>query len=166
MIYLITAHDRQKRLARIDDPKQLKTKFWDSVCELTAHKTVLYSIETFDAFDKKALPNRVNIVYAKSNRQTRHLPNVLVNNNFKDIVETFGNKNEDIYIIGSTQDIVETFSKDADYIIDYSTDEIGHTLQSIFDSINFADYTLLKKKEYPEFDIRYFVREKTNFIGN
>lgn len=164
MIYLVTVHDRQKRLSNIDSQKQLQTKVWKSIVDLTLHKTILYPLETYNAFNKKALPNRVNIVFSRL-RKAHKIPNVLVNNNFKDIVSEFAEKSEDIYVIGSTKEVVERFSKDADYIIDYSTEELGHTNQSIFDTINFADYTLLKKTDYKDFTLRYFVREKTNFIG-
>ncbi|MCQ3907553.1 MAG: hypothetical protein MJ219_02125 [Mycoplasmoidaceae bacterium] len=113
-----------------------------------------------------ALPNRVNIVFANRNKKSNKLPNVLINNNIRDIITTFQNQDDDLYIIGSTTDIVEIFSKDADFIIDFTTEELGHTEQSIFDTINFADYKLLRKEEYPKYVIRYFVREKNNYIGN
>ncbi|MCQ3915670.1 MAG: dihydrofolate reductase [Mycoplasmoidaceae bacterium] len=132
---------------------------------LTAHKTVIYPVETFLVFNKVPLPNRVNIVYSYYNKKVKDINNVVVNNNYKDIVSSFGGKNEDLYIIGSTRDIIERFAKDVDFIIDYSTEEMGYTTASIFDSINFADFTLLKKQELEHYDIRYFVREKTNFIG-
>lgn len=164
MIYLVTVHDRQKRLSNIDTPRQLATNVWKSIFNLTSHKTVLYPLATFNAFDKKALPNRVNIVFCDY-RRVQKIQSVLVNNNIKDIVDDFGGKSEDIYVLGSTRDIVERFAKDADYIVDYSTEELGHTSISIFDTINFADYTLLKKTDFKDFTLRYFVREKTNFIG-
>lgn len=165
MIYLITVHDRKKRLSNIDSKKQLSTNFWKSVLKLTEHKTILYPIELFNAFDKKQIPNRVNILFSYFNKKVKDVKNILINNNFKDIIMTFGEKSEDLYVIGATRVLVERFSKDADYIIDYTSEEMGFTNQIIFDSINFADYTLLNKKECEHFDIRYFVREKTNFIG-
>lgn len=165
MIYLVTFHDRKKRLANLNTNAQLTTKCWKSILNLTAHKTVIYPLETFLFFDKKPLPNRVNIVYSYYNRKVKDINNVVVNNNYKDIVSTFAEKSEDLYVIGATREIIERFAKDADYIIDYSTEEMGYTNASIFDSINFADFTLLKKQEMQYYDIRYFVREKTNFIG-
>lgn len=165
MIYLVTFHDRKKRLSNLDHEAQLKTNCWKSILKLTEHKTVIYPVETFLVFDRKPLPNRVNIVYSYYNKKVKDINNVLVNNNFKDIVTSFAGKNEDLYIIGSTKEIIERFSKNVDYIIDYSTEEMGYTSASIFDSINFADFTLLKKQELEHYDIRYFVREKTNFIG-
>lgn len=165
MIYLITVHDRKKRLSNVDNPEQIKTHVWKSINKLTIHKTVLYPIETFNAFQNKALENRVNIVFSYRNKKLERLSNVLTNNNIKDIVSTFGEKDEDIYVLGTSRTIVERFAKYSDYIIDYTTEELGYTVQSIFDSINFADYNLLKKMEFQHFDIRYFVREKTNFIG-
>lgn len=166
MIYLITVHDKLKRVANIDTQTDLKTEVWKSILRVTTHKTILYPLKTFNTFHNVALPNRVNIVFANRNKKSAKLPNVLINNNFKDIINTFQDKEDDLYIIGSTTDIVELFAKDADFIIDFTTQELGHTEQSIFDTINFADYTLLRKEEYPRYVIRYFVREKTNFIGN
>ena len=59
---------------------------------------------------------------------------------------------------------MDLYNKDFLTLLDYSTEEMGYTTASIFDSINFADFTLLKKQELEHYDIRYFVREKTNFI--
>lgn len=165
MIYLVTVHDRQKRLSNIDNHKALTTHVWKSILELTFHKSVLYPLETFKIFKGKPLDNRVNIVFAPGNSKTRKIPNVLINNNFKDMVASFAGKDDDIYVIGSNRNIVEMFAKDADFIIDYSTEELGHTTQGIFDTINFADYTLIKKHDYEHYTLRYFVREATNFIG-
>ncbi|MCQ3908400.1 MAG: dihydrofolate reductase [Mycoplasmoidaceae bacterium] len=132
---------------------------------LTEHKTIIYPVETFLVFDRKPLTNRVNIVFSYYNKKVKDINNVVVNNNYKDIIATFAGKNEDLYIIGSTREMVERFAKNVDFIIDYTTEELGFTTQSIFDSINFADFTLLKKEEHEYFDIRYFIREETNFIG-
>lgn len=166
MIYLITVHDKLKRVAHIDEAADLKTDVWKSILQVTTHKTILYPLKTFNTFHNTAIPNRVNIVFANRSKKSNKLPNVLINNNFKDIINTFQDKDDDLYIIGSTTDIVELFAKDADFIIDFTTQELGHTEQSIFDTINFANYTLLRKEEYPEYVIRYFVREKSNYIGN
>lgn len=165
MIYLVTVHDRQKRLSNMHTEADFKSQCWKSILELTAHKTVLYSAESFNALKSKPLPNRVNIVFAHKTRGANALKNVLVENNFKELVSTFGGKAQDIYVLGINKFLVERFAKDADFIIDYSTEEISGTTQGIFDTINFADYTLLKKQEHKYFDIRYFVREKTNYIG-
>lgn len=165
MIYLITTHDRTKRLAFINSPKDLKTNIWEAIFKLTTHKTVMYPLSTFVAFQNASLPNRVNMVYAQSNKRTQTLPNVLVNNNFKDIVQTFKGSNEDLYIICTTQFIIERFAKVADFIIDFTTEELDSTQYNIFDTINFADYILLKKEDWANYVIRYFVREETNFIG-
>lgn len=165
MIYLVTAHDRQKRISHIDQPEYMHTYFWKSVLNLTMHKTVMYGMDTFNALNRQPLVNRVNICFARQSKKVRSIPNVLFNNNIREIIATFSGNRDDIYVIGSTRTIIEMFAKDADYIIDYSTEELGHTSQIIFDSINFADYNLLKKQTSVNFDIRYFVREKTNFIG-
>lgn len=165
MIYLITAHDRQKRISHIDQPEYMHTYFWKSVLNLTLHKTVMFTNETFNALNQQPLVNRVNICFARQSKKTHTIPNILFNNNFREIVSTFSGNRDDIYVIGSTKFIIEKFAKDADYIIDYTTEELDHTSQIIFDSINFADYNLLKKHTGEHFDIRYFVREKTNFIG-
>ncbi|MBQ0045415.1 MAG: dihydrofolate reductase [Mycoplasma sp.] len=165
MIYLVTVHDRNKKLSNLHTEKDLKSFCWKSILELTVHKTVLYSSDSFNAFKNKALPNRVNIVFSKKTKGAQKITNVLVNNNYKDLVETFGGTKQDIYVLGLNHFLVERFAKDADFIIDYSTEEISRTTQGIFDTINFADYTLLKKQEHTHFDIRYFVREKTNYIG-
>lgn len=165
MIYLITTHNKRKNLSYISSQNHLHTHLWKAISELTVHKTVLYPTSTFTAFKNKALPNRVNMVFAESNRKTQKLPNVLVNNNYKDIINTFQNKSEDLYIIGTTQYIIERFAKDIDFIVDYTTEEIEATKVNIFDTINFADFILLKKEDHSHFVIRYFVREQTNFIG-
>lgn len=165
MIYLITAHDREKMISEINKPECLKTVFWDSVLTLTKNKTVLYTEDTFNALHHTPIEDRINICFAKQNRKNKTLPNILINNNFKDIVSSFSGKSEDIYVIGSTRRFIEMFAKDADYIIDYTTEELKSTEFIIFDSINFADYNLLKKQVREKYDIRYFVREKSNFIG-
>ncbi len=165
MIYLVTVHDRKKRVSTISSQKDLETHVWKSILDLTFHKSILYPIETFNTFKQQPLSNRVNIVFSQSTKRARKMPNVLVNNNYKDIVSSFSGTDDDVYIIGSTKEIVERFAKDADFIVDYSTEELGYTNQSIFDTINFADYTLLKKQDYEHYTLRYFVREDTNFIG-
>lgn len=165
MIYLITMHDSKKRLTTLDNPEQLKAKAWKAIAKLTNHKTTLYPLETFSAFNGKPLPNRVNIVFTKNVRKAKKMSNALITHDKKDLVSTFANKNEDLYIIGSTRYIVELFAKDVDYIIDYTTEEMGFTVQSIFDSINFADFDLLKKQECDGYTTRYFVKTKQNFIG-
>lgn len=165
MIYLVTVHDRQKRLSTISTQHHLETHVWKSILDLTFHKSILYPVETFYAFKQQPLQNRVNIVFTQGSKRVRKMPNALINNNFKDIISSFSNKDEDLYVIGSTKEIVELFAKDADFIVDYSTEELGFINQSIFDTINFADYTLLKKQDYEFYTLRYFVREKTNFIG-
>ena len=164
MIYLITVHDRKKRLSNIDKSSQLKTQVWKSINVLTSHKTLLYPLETFNAFDKKPLPNRVNIVFCSFHKVGKQ-SKVLTTKNIKEIVNTFAGKNEDIYVLGSTRQIVEQFAKCVDYIIDYSTEELGYTAQCIFDTINFADYTLIKKTDEKYYTLRYFVREQNNRIG-
>ncbi|MCQ2956469.1 MAG: dihydrofolate reductase [Mycoplasmoidaceae bacterium] len=135
------------------------------MAKLTNHKTTLYPLETFTAFNDRPLPNRVNIVFTRNIRKAKKMPNALITHDKKDLVSTFGGKNEDLYIIGSTRYIIELFAKDVDYIIDFTTEEMGFTVQSIFDSINFADYDLLKKQDCDGYVTRYFVRAKQNFIG-
>lgn len=165
MIYLVTVHDRKKRISHIDNEKDLKTNVWKSILKLTTHKSILYPLTTFNTFNNVAIPNRVNIVYAKKIEKDKKLPNVLVTNEYNKIIQAFKEATDDLFIIGTSRGIVETFAKDADFIIDYTTEELGFTMVSIFDTINFADYTLIKKRDYDHYTLRYFVREKSNFIG-
>ena len=165
MIYLVTVHNSLKMLAILNDPAQLKTKFWESVEKLTLHKTVLYSPDVYRALSATPMKNRVNIMFSPSNDKTHKIPNILMNNNVKDIIASFKNSKDDIYVLCTNKNIMEYFAKDADFIIDYTTSELECTDISIFDTINFADYTLLKTREFENFVIRYFVRENTNFIG-
>lgn len=165
MIYLITVHNRKKMISNLDIPEQLNCHVWKTIMTLTKHKTILYGIPTFNALEHTALPNRVNILFARSTSETRKLKNVLVNNHIKELIQPFAETNDDLYVIGSNKQIIETFAKHVDFIIDFTTEEIKSTTSNIFDSINFADFNLLKRCEETHYDTRYFVREKTNFIG-
>ncbi|MCQ2748210.1 MAG: hypothetical protein MJ223_03070 [Mycoplasmoidaceae bacterium] len=166
MIYLVTAHNKLKQISTLNQTKHLKSDFWESVLELTKYKTVLLSTDIFKLLNETAIPNRTNVLFRSHNKQSKPIPNVIENGNVKEIISTFKNSKDDLYILCTDKTILEYFIKAGDFLIDYTTDELEPTDVSIFDAINFADYSLLTLREYDKLIIRYFVREQANYIGN
>jgi len=166
MIYLICAQDSKKRIAEVDSKADAKTKFYDYVMSITNHRNVLYPYEFYLDVTKAILPNRVNVIFNVTRKRKIAVVNAIVVNSVKEILSTYSNNVDDVYIIASTRQMVDYFGNHADYLIIYETEDLGHTVQSINDTINFANYNLLKTEIYENHKIHYLVVNPDNYLGN
>jgi len=167
MIYLICAQDSKRRIVELDSSSDTKTSFYKWAMDITAHKNVMYPYEFYRSVSKAILPNRVNVVFTKERRKRRvPIINAIIANNVKDIISTYSNNVDDVYILATTKEMIDYFGNRADYLIIYETDTIGHTVHDITESINFANYNLLKKETFTNHKITYFVVSPDNYLGN
>jgi len=167
MIYLICAQDSKRRIVELDSSSDTKTAFYKWFMDITNHKNVMYPYEFYRSVSKAILPNRVNVVFTKERKKHRvPIVNAIVVNNVKEILSTYTNNVDDIYILASTKDIIDYFGNHADYLMVYETDTLGHTVQDITESINFANYNLLKTEHFTHHKISYFVVNPNNYLGN
>jgi len=164
MIYLICAKDNKQRIVELDDKDNFKENlFYKYIVESFEHKNILYPLEFYNGIIKQILPNRVNIIY--THESTKKLPNVvngIVLNDYKEIVRSYKNDIDDVYIFATNKWIIEEFHKLADYIIVFVSDSIGYTMQFLPDYLNFSDYDLIRSENptNKDFRIEYYVSNK------
>lgn len=164
MIYLICAQNKDKELLDISRPKTVDTHFWQYVLKITNHRNVLYSYDFYKKSIKQILPNRVNVIYTIEDRKSiPPIMNAIIETRVNQIVSLYGNKGDDIYIIGDRQ-LIDLFARKSDFLIVYSTNEVVSDDISIFDSINFGDYSILKKEQIDEHQVEFYVKVK-NSLG-
>lgn len=167
MIYLICAKDSKQRVAEINDKDTYKTNlFYKYFVENFEHKNILYPLDFYTSIIKEIIPNRVNVIYADKSIKT--LPNIvngIVSNNIREIIKAYRNEIDDVYIFATSKWIIEEFHQYADYIIVFSCDEIGYTLQYLSDILDFSNYDLLRNENVPgkKYRIEYFVNN--NKVG-
>jgi len=158
MIYLICAQDSKKRIAEVSKEEDLKSSFWEYVLELTKHKNFLYPYSFYSRLTKQVLPNRVNVIFASEKKKRMpNITNAINCNNIKQILTSYKNNNDDVFILGS-KTLIEMFAVHADFLVICTTDELGYVQQYMQDTINFADYNLLVSQENNNFKIQHFVR--------
>lgn len=165
MIYLVCAQDSKKRIVELKDKDYVHNDFFRFYEESTYHKNILYPLEFYN-LSKQIFPNRVNVVFSKEHKRNLiKIPNGIVMSNTKEIVNTYHNKIDDLFILASHEWIINEFQKFADFLIIYTSDTIGFTHQQIVEDINFADFNLIKTINKKNCTIYYFARTAENFLG-
>lgn len=149
MIYLLFLQDKKKHFIPINSKNVLDSKFFHFFLELTKNKNVLYSY-TFYKLNNNVFADRNNIVYIDKFKRHK-IPIIsggITSSNINDIINFYYGKQQDIYVLVSSQNFYNLFIEYADYLIIYeSNDETNiKYLTPTIDIINFGNYNFLASR--------------------
>ena len=166
MIYLIVLQDNEECFIPINCKRVLDTSFFEFFLKLTKNKNVLYTYQ-FYRLSNSILINRNNIIFFNNFREHK-IPSIdggIITSNINDIINFYHNKQQDIYVLISSQSFCNLLIEYADYLIIYETTNDCNIkyLTPIIDIISFDKFNFLTKTINKIESIYYFVKNDNIF---